>query len=249
MNIIRIKLPRGTRRFKPITVSEYRDLLLIRNEMRSKPEEKTEIFSELLEEMFPEYTPFEREHIFLVVYSGSLGKSLVDATFTCPICKSTHNMRLKLTQDPLKTPELTVNNITFKFRMPDSTGSPDELFNNTIDRIYDGQAEYYWDELDEEQHEQLIDLISFDEFTELSKAFKPISVNQKISCCKDYDISFDNMIDLFEVLVNPEEIFNFYKINRALVRHDYSLTDIMGMLPIERSIVLSLVEKELKEKT
>lgn len=247
MNIIRIKLPSGTSRFRPITVSEYRDLLLVRNEMKSKPAEKHEIFSELLEEMFPNHTPFEREHIFLVVFSGSLGKSLVDATFTCPKCGAMHRLRLKLTQEPLRNPELTVNNITFKFRMPESTGSPDKLFENTIDRIYDGHNEYDWDDL-VDQHDELIDLISFEEFVDLSKSFKPIHVNQKIQCCKEYDISFDSMIDLFEVLVNPEEIFNFYKINRALVRHDYSLADIMGMLPVERSIILSLVEKELKEK-
>lgn len=248
MNIIRIKLPSGTHRFKPITVSEYRDLLLIRNEMRSKPLEKSEIFSDLLEEMFPDYTPFEREHIFLIVFSGSLGKSLVDATFTCPHCKSMHNLRLKLTQEPLKTPELQVNNITFKFRMPRKSGSPDELFYETVDRIYDGRNEYTWDELGDDERSQLVDMISYEEFVELSKSFNPILVNQKIRCCKDYDINFTNMLDLFEVLVNPDEIFNFYKINRALVRHDYSLADIMNMLPVERSIVLSLVEKELKEK-
>ncbi|APU01981.1 baseplate protein [Aeromonas phage L9-6] len=247
MNIIRVKLPGGTKRFKPFTVSEYRDLLLVRNEMRSNPKERQEILDELLAEMFPEYTPFEREYIFLNVYIGSMGKALVDATFKCPKCGSTHRIRLKLTQEPMKAPELTVNNITFKFKMPEKSEAPDVLFNKTIDNISDGENEYNWSDL-VDQHDELIDMISYEEFVELSKSFRSIKVSQKIQCCVEHDLSFDNMLELFEVLLNPDEIFNFYKINRALVKYDYSLDDVMSMMPVERSIVLSLVEKELKEK-
>ncbi|UYD57618.1 hypothetical protein OFDDKENP_00242 [Aeromonas phage B614] len=247
MNIIRVKLHGRTVRFKPFTVEAYRDLLLIRNEMRSNPEERADIFNGLMEEMYPEYTPFEREYIFLNVFIGSMGKAMVDATFKCPRCKKQHRLRLKLTQEPMKAPTLKINNITFKFRIAEKSDSPDETFRNTIDKISDGENEYSWDDL-VDQHDALIDMISFDEFAELSKEFRSIKVQQTIQCCVKHELVFDNMMDLFEVLVNPDEIFNFYKINRALVKYDYSTADIMGMLPVERSIVLSLVEKELKDK-
>jgi hypothetical protein len=35
-NIIRCKLPDGIHRFKPFTVADYRDFLLVRNDMLSK---------------------------------------------------------------------------------------------------------------------------------------------------------------------------------------------------------------------
>lgn len=247
MNIIRVKLPHKTARFKPFTVGEYRDLLLIRNDMESNVADRKAIFDELLEELYPDYTPFEREYIFLNVLNGSTGKAMVDATFTCPKCGATHRLRLKLSQEPMTYPELTVNNITFKFKMPNAPGAPDSIFLETLYKVSDGVSEFDWDDL-RSQHDALIDMISFEEFSELAKSFKPIRVEQHIKCCVDHHIQFDNMQDLFMVLINPAEVFNFYKINRALVRHDYSIADIMGMFPVERSIVLSLVEKELKDK-
>ena len=38
-NIVRCELPDGVQRFKPFTVEDYRDLLLVRNDMNTKSEE------------------------------------------------------------------------------------------------------------------------------------------------------------------------------------------------------------------
>lgn len=247
MNIIRVKLPSGTVRFKPFTVEEYRNLLLIRNEMKSTPQEKQEILDGLLEELYPEYSVFEREYIFLNVFLGSIGKTAINTQFTCPCCENKTRMVLRLAQPPLRNPELQVNNITFKFKLPERPDEPDVLFNKTIDRIYDGENEYPWSDL-ADYHEQLVDMISFDDFAKLSSQFCSVYVNQTVTCCKKHVIKFTRLLDLFEILLNPDEIFNFYRINRALVRNEYSLTDIMQMLPIERSIALTLVEKEIKDK-
>ncbi|MGZ7259794.1 T4 family baseplate hub assembly chaperone, partial [Streptococcus pyogenes] len=48
-NIIRCVLPDGVHRFKPFTVADYRDFLLVRNDMQHKTyEEQKVIIKELL---------------------------------------------------------------------------------------------------------------------------------------------------------------------------------------------------------
>lgn len=54
-NIIRCKLPDGVHRFKPFTVEDYRDFLLVRNDIehRSSQEQK-EIITDLIDDYFGE---------------------------------------------------------------------------------------------------------------------------------------------------------------------------------------------------
>lgn len=50
-NIVRCEMPDGVHRFKPFTVADYRDLLLVRNDMNNKPvEEQKQLLDELLED-------------------------------------------------------------------------------------------------------------------------------------------------------------------------------------------------------
>lgn len=247
MNIIRVKLPDGVKRFKPLTVSDYRDLLLIRNEMKSNPEERQEILDQMLEELYPEYAKFEREYIFLCVLIASIGKSKIPLSFECPSCHKDVKFLLDIHQQPLTKPELKINNITFKFRLPTEHAEPDVLFRETIDEVSDGESTYKWKDIPE-YHSTLIDMISFNDFEQLTKQFSPIKVDRTVTCCKQHVIKYNRLLELFELLVDPNEIFTFYRINRVLAKHQYQLADVMNMFPVERSIALTLIEKEMKEK-
>lgn len=247
MNIVRVKLPSGIKRFKPFTVSEYRDMLLIRNEMKTNPDERQDILDQMLEELYPEFDKFEREYIFLCVFIASIGKSKIPLSFECPHCHKEVKFVLDINQDPLKSPEIRVNNITFKFRLPSEYAEPDVLFQQTIEEVSDGEATYKWKDIPE-YHSALIDMISFDDFSNLTKQFCPIRVERTITCCKTHEIRYTRLLELFELLVDPNEIFTFYRINRVLTKHNYQLSDVMNMFPVERSIALTLIEKEMKEK-
>lgn len=246
MNIIRVKLPDRIARFRPFTVEEYRDLMLVRVEMKSLPEEKEQILDGLLEELYPEYTKLEREYIFANVLMDSMGKTAIPAKFKCPCCGKEINIMLRLKQPPLEKPTLQIDNIKFNFKFPESIKEPDEMFLENIVSIEDDGVVYDWQAV-QEYHDQLIEMITYEDFEILSNRFQSIKFEQKLFCCKEHTLKFTRLLELFEVLINPDDIFNFYRINRVLVKHDYSLQDVMSMLPIERSIALSMVEKELKD--
>ena len=59
-----------------------------------------------------------------------------------------------------------------------------------------------------------------------------------------YVKKYTDIVDVFKLLVNPDEIFTFYQINHTLVKSNYSLNSIMKMIPAERGFVLKLIEKD-----
>ena len=247
MNIIRIKLPDGVQRFKPFTVKDYRDFLLVSTEIKMNPSEEQIILDELLEEIYPDVDPAFREYIFLNVFTSSLGKTRVPLCFTCPTCKKERKMFLNLQVEALRPIVLETAGlkITFKYVKPSSDYA--KTFLEAIERVSDGVNDYAWSELPEEVREQVIDSISFAEFEEVVKQMHTIKIEQKIKCCESHDLRYVGLLPLFKLLLNPDELFLFYRINHLLSRSNYSVGDIMNMLPAERGIVLSLVERDVKE--
>lgn len=247
MNIIRIKLPDGVQRFKPFTVKDYRDFLLVSTEIKMNPSEEQTILDELLEEIYPDVDPAFREYIFLNVFTSSLGKTRVPLCFTCPTCKKERKMFLNLQVEALRPIVLETAGlkITFKYVKPSSDYA--KTFLEAIERVSDGVNDYAWNELPEEVREQVIDSISFAEFEEVVKQMHTIKIEQKIKCCESHDLRYVGLLPLFKLLLNPDELFLFYRINHLLSRSNYSVGDIMNMLPAERGIVLSLVERDVKE--
>ena len=118
-NIVRCKLPSGTHRFKPFTVADYRDLLIIANEMRDNPDEADSIVNGMLEDYFGDYPESWRHFIFIKVFTTSIGKSIMPVTFTCPKCKKTRKTALNLNLDSLKIPEINTAGVKIKFKFPD----------------------------------------------------------------------------------------------------------------------------------
>lgn len=247
--IVRCELPDKVYRVNPFSVSDYRDLLLIRNDMEGKTRNEQEIIlSEMLEDYFPSEKKSHRAYIFMKRFTASIGKTFVPVKFVCPTCNTTKLTRLDLSQASIKDYEIcTYNGVKIKIGFPDIFSEISEMISDNIKSIeIDGHI-YLWDDLSEEEKLQVIDLIPAELLSEIEKKFKPVQAKFTASCCKSTEVSYDNFLDLFLIILNPEEIFSFYQVNHLMIKKNYSLQDLMGMLPVERSIYLSLIEKDLKK--
>lgn len=247
MNIIRVKLPEGAKRFKAFTVQDYRDFLLMSTEMKSCPDEARDILDELLDELYPDVDPVYREYVFLNVFTSSIGKTKIPLVFTCPTCGKEKRMFLNLSQQALTKITLETSGLTISFRYVRPSDDYAKTFLNAIHSVSDGDTVCMWDELDQETKDQIIDTISFEDFERVIKQMRTIKVEQRVKCCETHTISYDSLLNLFTLLLNPDELFTFYRINHVLAKSNYRITDLMSMLPVERNIAMTLVDKDLKE--
>lgn len=246
--IIRCHLPTGVHRFEPFTVADYRDFLLIRNEIQTNPDDKYKIIDELLEEYYGDYPEEYRGYIFLLVLTSSTGKSKIPVTFECPICGKSKRHLFNLEQAPLKTPTINTAGLELSFKFP-KVFSEDygQLFLDTIDGVKDSQGVYSWDSLDDDNKAQVIEAITYQDFETLIERLHPIYLSLTTRCCETHKLVYDNIVDIFNLLLNPDEVFTFYQINHLLAKSNYSITDVMSMIPLERNIALSLVERDSKK--
>lgn len=247
MNIIRVKLPEGVQRFKPFTVKDYRDFLLVSTEMKMNPDEAQQILDELLEEIYPDVDPAYREYVFLNVLTSSTGKTKIPLCFECPTCKKEKRFMLNLQVEALKPIVLKTAGLEIKFKYIKPSSDYAKTFLDAIESVSDGYNTYGWNELPEDVKDQVIDSISFDEFENIVKQMYTIKIEQTIRCCDSHELKYIGLLPIYKLLLNPDEIFLFYRINHLLNKADYSIGDIMNMLPAERGFALALVEKDVKE--
>lgn len=247
-NIIRCKMPDGVHRFKPFTVSDYRDFLLVRNDMTGKSEEEQiELLDEMLEDYFHEYPKSWRQYIFVQVFSGSIGKTKIPVTFECSTCKKNKQFLFNIALEPLTPPVIETSGLKIKFKFPDEfTEDKTKLVLDNILTVQDETSTYNWKDLSEDDQVSVIDAIDLESFESLIKQMRPLNIEANFGCCKKRKIVYDRLLEIFKLLINPDEVFSFYQVNHLLVKHHYNLESIMQMIPIERSIALSLVEKDLK---
>ena len=250
-NIIRCVLPDGVHRFKPFKVSDYRDFLLVRNDMLTKSEEiQIDLIDELAGDYFGEYPKSWQSYIFLSVFTGSIGKTKIPIVYDCPICGKTHKKLFNISQDDLVNPRIKIDeNAELIFKIPEN------IYHDSAKMIYDNieivifnDIEYKWDELDEDTQSNIIDMIDIEKFEEIVKKLKPIHFELVLKCCDTRTIVYDDLMSIFKLLINPDEVFSFYEINHILTKNSYDLNAVMNMLPAERSIALSLIERDRKDK-
>ncbi|QLA10593.1 baseplate protein [Shewanella phage Thanatos-2] len=246
--IVRCELPDKVFRVNPFSVTDYRDLLLIRNDMEGKSRKEQEvILSEMLEDYFPTEKESHRAYIFMKRFTASIGKTFVPVKFVCPTCNATKLTRLDLTQKPIKDYEINGYGVKIVIGFPDKFTELSEMISDNIKSIEFNSQVYLWKDLSEEEKLNVIDLIPVESLSEIEKNFKPVKAKFMASCCKSTEVVYDNFLDLFLIILNPEEIFSFYQVNHLMIKKNYSLQDLMSMIPIERSIYLSLIEKDLKK--
>lgn len=248
-NIIRCKLPSGPHRFKPFKVSDYRDLLLVRNDMEDKSEqEQKEILDGVMLEYFGEYPESWRPYIFLKVLTSSIGKDKIPVVFTCPTCGKQHKIPFNLEQGDLVDPMIETAGLKIKFNFPDDPNiEPIDLIKTHIKSVADDQNQYNWENLTPESKLQVIEAIDLESLKELTKQLTPINCKLRMRCCEDKLAEYTDIVDVFNIVVNPDEVFIFYQINHLLVKSNYDNDSIMNMIPIERTIALSLIEKDNKK--
>lgn len=249
-NIIRCKLPDGVHRFKPFTIADYRDFLLVRNDMVANPDDDhAAIVDELTQDYFSEYPKSWRHYVFLNVFTGSIGKTKIPIVYECPICGKAHKRLFNLSQEPLVAPRLKLNEtVELIFKFPDETFDDSaELVMNSISTVIHAGTEYNWTDLSKTTQDDILGLLDLDKFEEIVKKLKPIYFEMVLTCCEKNLLVYDNLESIFKLLINPDEVFPFYEINHILTKNSYSHDAIMKMLPAERSIALKLIEKDNKK--
>jgi hypothetical protein len=249
-NIIRCQLPDGVHRFKPFTVADYRDLILVRNDINTKsPEEQKLILDEMLEDYFGDYPKSWRPYIFIEVYTSSLGKSKIPIRFKCHKCESEKQTLFNLKQKKLENPVIKTAGLELTFRFPDKEYTDQsEMILDTIWTVKDSEKTYNWIDLSEDEKLAVIDAIDLTALEDIVKKMSPIHFELRYGCCERNTITYTDILSVFNLIVNPDEIFVFYQINHLLVKNHYDLDAIMNMIPIERGFALSLVEKDLKNE-
>lgn len=208
-NIIRCSLPDGMHRFKPFTVADYRDFLLVRNDMiHRSPEEQKDILEDLLDDYFHEYPKTWRPFIFLHVFSGSIGKTKMPVSFTCPKCEAKKNTAFNIYQKELKSPTLSVAGIKIKFNFPEKEYQSKALMitDNINSICYQGHW-IEWEKLSEENQIQIIDAIDMKSLDELISRMSPINLELRMRCCDETVIKYTDIVSVFKLLLNPDEVF------------------------------------------
>lgn len=250
-NIVRCELPDGVHRFKPFTVEDYRDFLLVRNDMNTKSiEDQKLLINELMADYFPDEPAEYHPYIFIKVFLSSIGKTKIPVQMPCSECGKKKQYLFNLNQPPLTYPVVEVAGLKLTFARPKEMKDDLTLMIlENIRTVEDSNGTYSWSELSEENQMTVIDAIDIKAFESIIDQMKPFNFILKTKCCKEEKIiKYDNILDIFKLLLHPDEIFTFYQINHRIISQGkYDLTSIMKMIPVERSITLSLIEKDLKK--
>lgn len=249
--IIRCNLPDGVKRFKPFTVRDYRDLLLMRNDMEKNPIYiQEEILNELLDMYFPGEPINYQIYIFCVVFLSSIGKTKLPLIAECPKCKTPTTFMVNFAHKGLSHPTIKTSGLTIKIRFPKIPikDIPEYIVNNIM-TVADSEKEYNWDSMSKEEKNVVIDCIGKNELEEIVNKLNVL--NYDISyyhCGEKHGFIASDILTIFKMFIHPDEVFSFYQINHRLVQFHYDLNSIMDMLPIERTVALSLIEKDVVEK-
>lgn len=250
MKIVRIKTLSGYKRYTPLTTKDYRDLIFIRSDLdHQEYEEKIKILDEMLEELFPDLDKLERGYAFIELFVASVGKDTIPIVYDCPTCSESIKTLFKLTQKQLEYPTVEIGDLKITFELLENYTSDldPELFLNSIRTIEQAGVVYDWEDIKEDEKLELLKLIDYDQFENIIEKMSPIFLKLRLKCrCmeKPKEYIYTQFLNIFELLINPDEIFNFYRINHSLVGENYNLSDILDMMPAERNFYISMVEKD-----
>lgn len=253
MKLIRCELPDYVYHCNHFKVKDYRDFILIRNDIETHPVDKRiEILDEMLGDLFPDVEAKFRSYVFINAFTSSIGKTKIPLTYTCPDCGTEHNHTLNLETPKLEYPSIQVQNLTLHFDFPEKDSLDlASMFLSCIRYIEQNGKRYEWAALTGDQQSTIINAISIKDLENIIKKLNTLRFvfpmkckNEK--CGYNKEVVYNSFLAIFSLIINPDEIFTFYPTNHSMVHNNYTYTEIMEMMPVERSIILSLIEKEKK---
>lgn len=223
-------------RFEPFKVKDYRDLLLLRAELND--DENT--MRDYLEFEFPDIDPEYRGLAFMRRYNASVGKDKIKMVSGC--CNKEFFFDTATNHVSYIEYKIKDTNVKLKLKPIKYVDDFIEVLNKSLVSIITDK-EYYWNDLSQIDKDNVLSIINLKDLEEI-RELVVIKYSYTLRCCNkvNYITSFD---ELFKVLFDIDEIFNFYRLNRFLVKHGYSNNDLMEMLTVERSIALSIIYKEV----
>lgn len=244
MEIIRFNVFDKKYRFRPFTVKEYRDLLLVRTEL----DEDETALNDLLEYLFPDIEQDYRSSVFMKRYIATVGKDKLKMKYRCSTCDKNNMFIFNIKTDniELKQYDVKKTNISLLIRPSILKEIKPKDFLENIEEVIIDQIHYKWIDLSDQEKEQVyqaLDMVDINDIKEQTLLY----YQYKNKCCNDREVKIYNFIDLYKILFTVDEIFEFYKTNRILTNKGYTNADLMDMLYVERTIALSLVYNEEKK--
>ncbi|UIW12578.1 MAG: baseplate [Enterobacter phage ENC19] len=241
IDIIRVKLPGGVKRFPMFTVRDQLSFLLTSADMEGKTlTEQQEMLDEILDIMYPGYSRTEQENIFTKVYCVSFGKNAIKIRIKGSSGQSEAFMHV--TDYVLQNEYALDDSLTLGFKFPKHRNNSEQLFLECIQYVKQDGERYEWNALDEDTKNAILDLVSIEDMENIVKLLRK-------SCHVTVrDIEFSDLLTLYKILFNKSELNEFFKTNYLLNKNTVQIEPIMNGSPMERSIYVALLAEDLKRK-
>ena len=241
IDIIRVKLPSGTKRFPMFTVRDQLSFLLTSADMEGKPiTEQQKMLDEILDILYPGLSRTEQENIFTKVYCVSFGKSVIKIRIKGGSGQSEAFMQI--TDYVLENEYPLDESITLGFNFPKNRDNSEKLFLECIQYVKQDGVRYEWNALENDTKNDILDLVSIDDMESIVKLLRK-------SCHVIVrDIEFSDLLTLYKILFNKSELNEFFKTNYLLNKNEVHIEPIMNASPMERSIYVALLAEDLKRK-
>jgi hypothetical protein len=241
IDVIRVKLLDGIKRFPMFTVKDHLSFLLTSADMEGKPpSEKLAMLDEILDILYPGYSKTEQEYIFTRVYCSSFGKNAIKIYMKSK--KGTSEGFMHITDYQLQNEYKVADNITLGFHFPRKRNMEASDLLQCLSYIIYNDERHEWSALDSITKNTIMDMI---EIEDIEKIMEIITKSCHIVV---RDNEFSNLLTLFTILFNKSDLNEFYKTNYLLNKNNIHIGSIMDASPMERSIYVALLAEELKRK-
>ncbi|AAX78629.1 protein of unknown function [Pseudotevenvirus RB43] len=241
IDVIRVKLPCGVKRFPMFTVRDQLSFLLTSADMEGKTlTEQQQILDEILDILYPGYSKTEQENIFTKVYCVSFGKNVIKIRIKNKDSYAETFMQVK--DYELQNEYALDDSLTLGFRFPKHRKSSEELFLECIQYVKQNDTRYEWESLDEDTKNAILDLVSITDMENIVKMLRK-------SChVVVRDLEFSDLLTLYKILFNKSELNEFFKTNYLLNKNEVHIEPIMNASPMERSIYVAILAEDLKQR-
>lgn len=133
-------------------------------------------------------------------------------------------------------------NTTLGFQFPKTRTQDESVFLECIDYVIFEDTRYEWTALDEETKTDILDMISMEDVKRIIEMLTT-SCDVKIK-----ERKIPNLITLFKIIFSKADLSEFYRTNFLLNKNNLDVEFIMGATPMERSIYITLLAEDLKDK-